>query len=248
MKRIFAVFAVGALGFFPFLASAAIAFDTSAITTYGASPKTLSYTAGALSNSIIFACIGSQGTIGTPTANGVNMTNVSTNNNATAGFNIALYYSIPTTTVNQIVDTSTDSLFISASSYTGVAQTSPIDVFGNYTGSAGESSPVTSSLTTTVDNDWMILCSAANSSSAPAAGTGTTQRRTIGAGNSFLGDTNGALTPPGSKSMSLTYVSFPHAGEFSYNIMAAFCPATGCAAPAYVPTTTICVSLYCFLQ
>jgi hypothetical protein len=111
-----------------------------------------------------------------------------------------------------------------AVSYTGVDQTDPIDVSG--TNTAASVTSITSSVTTVTDNVWTIIA-ARNNGGPQSPGTGSTN---IGLEQDTYGytmyDSNGALTPPGSKSMQIT---FPGTVTATGTVMAAICPATtGC--------------------
>lgn len=129
----------------------------------------------------------------------------------------------PATGSNNVVISTSSSVAITgvASSYTGASQTSPIDAStsGSFT-----SSPETTTLTTTTNNCWAILASADASSVACSASTNSTYRTaSTGFPDVVLFDSNSAITPAGSFSMTITggspSVSFP-----VITVMAAFKP------------------------
>jgi len=136
-----------------------------------------------------------------------------------------LYYMIaPTSGANNIIVSASSSIAIygMASSYTGVHQTTPLDASNTGT-DIGLSSSQTVSVTTTVDNDWTVMCTRVETGgSVPTAGAGTTLRQSVSAGL-VLSDSNGALTPVGSKSLIINDTDSANWAS----IIAAFSPATG---------------------
>jgi hypothetical protein len=226
---------LAALCLVPSSTFAAIAYDTSGNSVLGASPNTSTFTTGTISNTIIWVCAHGDGTLGQTFSvidDGVSMTETDENDQSAGGGNaVALFYGVPTTTVNKITATaSAGQVGAMYDSYTGAAQSNPVDVHNATTGASGQSSPFTSTLVTIVNNDWTIACVSAISAASPVASTGTTQRQS--SGGNLLGDSNAAITPAGSTSMSVSFSDFPHVGRYAYDVMAAFCPASGCPSPA----------------
>ena len=139
------------------------------------------------------------------TYNGVAMTAIGTSQQVSTNYYDKLftfYLLAPATGAHNIVASfnGTNYSDCNAVSYTGVSQTS----FPNASTTSGPTGGTsqTVSLTSTTDNCWMILC-AEGSNGNLAGGTGTTFR--AGAGNPKMWDTNGAVTPAGSRSMTFTY-------------------------------------------
>lgn len=121
-----------------------------------------------------------------------------------------LYYLVnPATGTNNIVvsaSTTVDEFYVRAASYTGVAQSSP-----SIRTSSGPTSAtsLTTTLTTTADNSWLVGIYNSNGSDL-SAGTNTTARNSS-SGKIFC-DTNAAQTPAGSKSMQVTGTSSTKTG------------------------------------
>lgn len=103
----------------------------------------------------------------------------------------------------------------SSSSYAGAKQTSTVD--NKTTNHSDSTTSLTTSLTTVADNCWTII-GAWYSGTRPIAGTGSTIRTTNGI--PALYDSNAAITPAGSYSMTLT--TTPTAGVNA--VMASFAP------------------------
>jgi hypothetical protein len=158
------------------------------------------------------------------TYSGVSMTRIATVN-PTANRRLYLYYLIaPATGANNVVITASSSTAIggNAASYTGVAQSGTIiDVS---TTATDTTSPIATSLTTTIDNTWTILCTTQDTTTVFSASTGSTFRvqNTTYADVSIF-DSNGAITPAGSTTMTVTNGTMTTAGT----IMAAFAPVSG---------------------
>lgn len=156
------------------------------------------------------------------TWNGVSCTGIDSllMTGAAAGQYIHLYYIIaPATGVTTVQVNSSSGLggYFSIASYTGVAQTTPLDVFNK--GGASSTTSQTISVTTTVDNDWLI--GFAYTGNTMSAGTGTALRGGSVAGILNVVDSNSATTPAGSDSLIVTQTA-----SFAGMIVAAFKPAT----------------------
>lgn len=185
----------------------AIAFDqtTTAQQLAGSSLSFSASTSG--SNRIllvpVFTSYGTSGDkISGVTYNGVSMTRVTgaTQIDFVSGQSFYLYYLIaPATGTNTVLITATGSgeIYGTTVSYTGVDQTSPID------NSTTTTSGGTITLTTVADNCWTLSFGRNTATGALTASTGTTQR-SAGSGLYNIGDSNGAITPVGSTSMSWT--------------------------------------------
>lgn len=170
------------------------------------------------------------------TYNGVSMTQVTTTS-PNANRRIYLYYLVgPNTGANNVVITTSASTAIggNAASYTGVAQSGTIiDVS---TTATDTSSPIDTTLTTTVDNCWAILLTTTDTTTAFTASTNSTFRR---ANTTYVDarifDSNGAVTPAGSFTMTVTNTNVNGTSPAG-TIMAAFAPAV--AAATFIPRTT----------
>ncbi len=128
----------------------------------------------------------------------------------------AIYYMLnpPVGTFNleSITSSTTDQVQANAS-YTGVLQTSPVDVGDKTT--SGSSAGLSQSLTTTVDNDW-IFASGIDNTQSQSASAGSTQRATVALNIvSGIYDNNTSLTPAGTYS-----IGFDMAGAQSCGIIA----------------------------
>lgn len=110
--------------------------------------------------------------------------------------------------------------YFSCASYTGFKQTTPLNT-SNKGGSSSTSSQ-SISVTTTVDNCWLI--GFAYTGNTMSAGTGTTLRGGSVAGILNVIDSNGPTTPAGSDSLVVTQTA-----SFAGMIVAAFEPAASTA-------------------
>lgn len=198
----------------------AIAHDNSG-STFGVDvkSKTLSFTTSGSDRILFVYCECSEGyTITGVTYGGTAMTKVDTQTKAPLEF--TLWYLVnPTTGTNDIIASCSGSTYISitASSYTGVLQTSPINGTNKST-STGTSYSL--SVTTTLDNSWAIMGLVAISARTTTAGSNTYKRVVNSAGNGEqILDTNSAQTPTGSKTMTVT----SNSQEF-FGIMVGFAP------------------------
>lgn len=215
----------------------AIAYDTSTNGNYtSGTSHTFSHTCTG-SDRILFveAVINTSSDLITGvTYNGVSLTRITT---VSPNANRRLYYYYlvaPATGANNVVISASSSTAIggNAVSYTGVAQTGTIiDVSTTQTAST---SSVTTNLTTTIDNCWTILGTTEDTTTAFTASTGSTLRTS---NTTYVDvrifDSNAAITPAGSTSMTVTHSTTPaYTGGF---IMIAFAPATGGGGETFVP-------------
>lgn len=189
-------------------ASADIAFDSATNPAIQNPGTTLTY-AHTCSGSNRFLYVGvltGNATVSSVTYNGVAMTEIGSRTAVGSHF-ISHYYLIaPATGSNNVVVTVASSVLIisGATSYTGVAQTSPIDA--SATNAETTETTTTTNLTTTTDNCWTLLTSRGATDGNTNAGTGTTQRADT-AGYIQLFDSNGVITPAGSTSLQTTQSS-----------------------------------------
>lgn len=136
------------------------------------------------------------------TYNSVTMTRLTTATIASGLQRIYQYYILaPSTGANNItVSTSTNSQpSVRASSFTGVKQSGFPDASTTNTATLG--ADLVCTLTTTADNCWTFI-GARSTANAFTAGSGTTIRTTSNK-NDVSADSNGAITPAGSTSLTL---------------------------------------------
>ncbi len=165
--------------------------------------------------------------------NGVSMTQVDNllMTGGAAGQYIYMYtLENPASGANNVTVTSSSGMggYISAVSYTGAAQTGQPDA-SNKGGSSSTSSQSVS-VTTTVDNCWLV--GFAYTGNTMSAGTGTTLRGGSVAGILSAIDSNGVTTPAGSDSLIVTQTA-----SFAGMIVASIAPATGGGA-TFIPRTS----------
>lgn len=212
-------------------AYAAITYDTSAKQNYpgtAVSSFTFPFTIGSGANRILFVQVywQSDRTITAISYNGTSMTAVGELLTLAAGEQHGLYYVVaPTSGTNNISVTfsGTTAYHSIASSYAGVAQTSPInasrtetdlEVIQNYS----------ESITSTVDNSWAVWSTRDYSGRVPSAGSNTVlrQHEQVNYGMVFA-DSGQAITPAGAYAMNLT--STGGTGNWYTDIIATFSPA-----------------------
>lgn len=153
--------------------------------------------------------------------NGVSMTQVDNQlmTGAAAGQYIYMYFLLnPASGANNVTVTSSSGMagYISAVSYTGVAQSGQPDASNKQATSPTTS--LTTSVTTTADNCWLM--GYAYMGNTMSAGTGTTLRGGSVAGILQAMDSNSATTPAGSDSLITTQAS-----SFAGHVIASFAPA-----------------------
>lgn len=138
------------------------------------------------------------------TYNGVAMTVLGSTLTAPGGVKSVTYYLMnPATGAHNIVlntDNAGDILDCNASSYNGVDTSTAPNIITTDVASA---SPTTTTGTTTVNNAWVALFG----SGGQTAGTGATKRGSSHAQNGCNYDSNAAVTPAGSYSMTTSDVS-----------------------------------------
>lgn len=201
----------------------AIAIDTSAsLGNVTDTSLTAAYTTSG-SNRILFVAAFDFTTSGNQitgvTYNGVALTQIESAQDDGSDQFVSFWYLVaPATGSNNIVISASSSVLIYgiAASYTGVDQLTPINVSGVATTASAAS--ISKSLTTTVDNTWTVAAVMAPSGTY-SAGAGTFLRQ-ANASNTVIVDSNSAITPAGST--SLTANISPNATNAM--IMAAFNP------------------------
>ncbi len=129
----------------------------------------------------------------------------------------------PLTGANNVVVSASGSIAIAgqSASYTGVKQTGQPDA--NNTGTAVKpATSITVSVTTGANNDWTVFGGKNDVLGAMTAGTGSTVRQA--ANGLGLFDSNGAITPAGSYSMTVNTGATP--ADFGM-VIASFAPDVG---------------------
>lgn len=193
----------------------AIQFDSSTAPAYSgaATTVTFSHTCSGTDRILFVHGTGNQSPTSTLSAtyNGVSMTEVNRSlDSVGTGVPTYLWYMInpPTGANNVVVTSSSNGVVGSAVSYTGVNQTTPIPE-SNATPLNTSTTSMTKSLTTTVNNSWLVMTFRTGSGSTLTAGAGTSVRTqpeivAFGAG-SFI-DSNSALAT-GSNTLGVTCTS-----------------------------------------
>jgi hypothetical protein len=186
-------------------AAGAIAYDnaTSADTSVTTTTLTFAHTvAVGGTNRVLFVGVVTYATsISSATYNGTAMTLIDSYYETYNNTYVYLYYLVaPATGPNNVIITIPSPTFIhaTASSYTGASQTGIPDATAKSTGQAQNYSQ---SLNTAADNSWAIMIAANGNGRAVGAGTGTTLRGTTLGGGGMLLDSNGPVTPTGSKTL-----------------------------------------------
>lgn len=193
---------------------AVISFDNSAQaqkTSGDLSTLTYSYTVGSGSNRILFvgvffSSVSDPLSSGTVTYAGSAMTQVSGSPVHFAFSWLYLYYILnPTSGANNIVITGVGASGVGissvAASYAGASQSGQPD--NTTTGNVPSGPSITLSLTPANDSDWtLFLTIVANAGGIMNAGTNVTQRQQDATFGTLLGDSNGAISPPVSYSMT----------------------------------------------
>lgn len=189
----------------------AIAFDAAA--NGSASPGTsITFSHTCTGSDLILLVFVGQGGTNADSVTGITYNSVSmTRALFQAGSTTAIwaYYLInPSTGANNVVVSSSGSVFFRASSvsYTGAKQSSQPDATDGDAVASGTST--TTTLTTVADNCWTVCGVESNGAgSTPAASTGINATRdTIGT-LFVVGDSDGGITPAGSNSMTWTSTS-----------------------------------------
>lgn len=148
------------------------------------------------------------------TYNGVAMTRVST---ATVSTTRAYLYALanPASGAHNIVISASDSLsdiYASSASYTGVNQTTPYNADATNTTAGATSLGV--AVTTTIDQSWVLIMGG-GAMTATSITNGTIRY----ANSPPIGDTNGAVTPAGAKTLTLNWTGSTAAEAISCAIV-----------------------------
>lgn len=187
----------------------AIAYDNSAVgsSAAGATSLTLSSFTITGSDTCLIVQVSNQGIVSSGSAisgvtcNGVSMILIDTasvpNNQSTTLW--GLYGATSGNIVITRINNFSDQIFASAVSYTGVSNSTAIGSLPK-TKASNPGVNFTATLTTVVDNSWLVLGNYSNTS--PTAGSGTFKRTNNVI--SFIFDSNSAITPAGSASLNVT--------------------------------------------
>ena len=187
----------------------AIAFDAATNTVSDTSATvTFNHTTSGTDRLLVVPCAslnnGSLDAVTGVTYNGVSLTRLGSPLQVGA-FNwiIYLYYlANPASGTNSVVvtrNTTTGEGYGAAISYTGVDQASPI---GASTNASGVPGPITTTLSSTVDNAWFFVTNA-NADGSPSASTNSTAR--VNNNSLCTGFDFGPKTPAGSLNMQQTF-------------------------------------------
>lgn len=181
--------------------------------------------------------VGGNDDITSVTYNGVSMTLAAKKTNATNGDRMMYVYYLlgPATGTHSVSVSCTNSHNLSggAVSYTGVKQSAQPDATTTNFETVPANQTLTTSITTINDNSWVMLLEGCfDGSSGPTAGAGATRRvndtlSTFGAWGLF--DSNGAVHPAGSYSMTTNRSANPF-GLAITHVVVSFQPDTGAAA------------------
>jgi hypothetical protein len=229
----------------PISALAAIATDavgqTSCTGTF--SSCTLSFTVTGSNTLLIVGAVANSGTpnISGATYNGVAMTA----GTKAQTFAYPFYLVGASTGTNNIIvscsGNCSGAMRIVASSYTGVAQSGQPDAATQCT-DASNAMSFTCALTTMANNSWIIVYASNDNGGTTSSGSGVFTLREANVGDSSwaLFDTNAAVTPAGSKTVTVNSSTSVHIGIS----MISFSP----AGTVTTPQTQICLFNICFFQ
>lgn len=186
----------------------AIAYDASSKSSASATSVTFAHTCtGSDRLLMVNAYWAGSATVSSITYNGVAMTNVVSPLDTGGGERHGMFYLVaPATGANNVVLTlsgSTD-IEVSAVSYTGVHQSSPIDATRTETGLETGTS-YSEAITSVVDNCWAVWSTREYGGGVVSAGANTALRQqSLVYYGLLLADSNASITPAGSRTMELT--------------------------------------------
>ena len=183
----------------------AIAFNSANQQVNASSTNTISLACSG-SDRLVIACVAddAKGTMSV-TYNGTSLTSIANVEDTSGFFKLHFFYLLnPATGTNNLVatrGTNSGDFYLFGATYTGIKQTGQPDASTTNAQTSGTTQ--TTSLTTIANNSWSILFTSADSGGL-AASTNSTLRGSILNGFSGLFDSNSAITPAGSFSMSTT--------------------------------------------
>lgn len=226
-------------------ARAAIAFDNAAGGNCATSVTTCStsaFTVSSAANTGLAVCVmtgSSTDDVTGVTFNGVSATRVAAlaGDNVTVGYTY-LYWLIAPTSGSHVATATTSAgehILITASSYTGVAQTGIPEASATHQSASGTT--LTGTVTTITANDWVVSCGG-DFNLGTTAGTNTTFRANdgyTGTGLTFIGDNNAAIASPTAYSMTYTLATSAKANI----IVGAIQPPTSAIAPGNLTLSSV---------
>src|SRR6185436_7510389 len=185
-------------------------------------------------NTILFAGVTSATTdlISGATFNGVAMTLINKVQTPTDRWTYLFYLVAPASGTHNVVVTASSTVDVIAAtnaSYTGAQQTGVPDA--QTTNTVNPATSITTSVTTVANNCWTLLYT--NGLGVASGGTGSTSRIVTGTTNDGIYDSNAAITPAGSHSMTINIGSSTARSV----IMASFAPNT--SSPSSSPSSSI---------
>lgn len=199
----------------------------------GSSSHTFAYTCSSGSNRLLVVLVLGDTSVNDVTGvtyNGVSMTLAAPPGLAPGGPDnrwLYLFWLVaPATGTNNVVISASSTHYIlgGAADYTGVSQTGQPDATTTHAGS-GSITALATSITTVANNSWAILVENNGGGLPPTANTGDIRRTFDGAFSAWgLFDSNGAITPAGSYSMT---TNTGLASNTILHVAASFSPAGG---------------------
>lgn len=169
MKKLLALI-ISLTLFIPSISFAAIAFDN---TTNGLGVATFSHTTSGSNRMLFVGCIGdTTDTMTGITYGGVAMTRDTSAQMPANRFTYLFELVNPALGANNVVVSGPALTYCSATSYTGVKQTSPTEASTTASAALNTILSVTTTLTTVSDNSWAINYTWANQTATSTAGTG----------------------------------------------------------------------------
>lgn len=208
----------------------AIAYDNATHNAFSSTSPSFSHTCSGSDRLLVLGIWCGADNITAASYNSVSMTfiNKVAMSGAAAGQYIYLYYLVnPASGSNTVSVTATGSpgVYVSAVSYTGVKQTSPLE--SNNTQSVSSTTTLTTSTTTSTSNAWLVGYAYHNGT--VVAGTATTLRGGSANVLSFM-DSGSGKGSPGSYSLETSRSP----ADFAGHVIAAFAEEAG-SAPTFAP-------------
>lgn len=207
-KTIFIIIFILIASFFPNISKAATAYDANGQGDGSGTSITWSHTCTGSDRALFVTVLGDDNDpadeVSGITYNSVSMTRVGTTK--TGNLRKIYLYALanPSSGANNVVvsfSASQGYAFGASVSYTGVNQTTPYDDEGTYASGSEVSSPYNQTITTTVDNSWVMMT--LTGAGAGAAGTDTTERYDNTA--ILIYDSNAVVSPAGDRVLQMTY-------------------------------------------
>lgn len=182
----------------------AIAFDNASNFAGPASPATIAFTTAGTDRVLFVGVqVAAAGSISAIAYNGVALTKIAERTSANISATLQIWaLANPASGANNLTITFTGAILVRIVSYTGA----PGVVFKE-TGFDDQASAtaLAVTVTTTLDNCWVVGAFRNNLDNAAAAGAGTTLRAIDGAQSFIMGDSNAVVHPAGSKTLNYTW-------------------------------------------